>query len=109
MIVELTIWFGALISTVVLFCLAVRWFRFRKWLRLAFAILGIAVLHGIASQLIGPAMRGYLYRTADPEVTFLECPFKGVPNESMLARFRDTGHGGELLRKFDKDWWNYYR
>jgi hypothetical protein len=99
----------ALVSTVVLLFLAVRWGRSRRWPRLTFALVAIAVLHCIAAQLVGPAMRGYLYRTTEPEVTFLECPFKGVPYESMLARYRETGHGAELFRTFQKDRWNYYR
>ena len=66
-------------------------------------------MHSMAAQLVGPAMRAYLYRTADPKVTFLECPFKGLPYESMLARARDTVPGAELFRTFEKDRWNYYR
>jgi len=50
-------------------------------------------------------MRGYLYRTAGPDVAFLECPFKGV----LLARYDETGNGAELVRIFEKDWWDYYR
>lgn len=54
-------------------------------------------------------MRGYLYRTAGPKFTFLECPFKGLSYESMLARSHDTAPGAELFRTFEKDRWNYYR
>ena len=109
MIVEFTVCVGVLIATVGVFFFAVRWCRDRRWLRLTFALVGIAILHGIAAKLVGPAMRGYLYRTADPAVTFLECPFKGVPYESMLAHYQDTGKGAQLFRTFEKDWWNYYR
>lgn len=109
MIIELSICLVALVATGVLLVFAVRWCRSRRWLRLAFALVGIVALHGIAAQLVGPAMRGYLYRTADPEVAFLEYPFKGVPYESMLARSHDTAPGAELFRTFEKDRWNYYR
>jgi hypothetical protein len=109
MIVELTVCLAVLIATVVLFFLAVQWCRSRRWLRLTFVLICIVILHLIAANLVGPAMRGYLYRTADPEVTFLECPFKGVPYESMLVRYREAGNSGELFRTFDKDWWNFYR
>jgi len=109
MTIEFKICVGVLIATVILLIFAVRWYRLHRWLRLAFALVGVAILHGIAARLVGPAMRGYLYRTADPEVTFLECPFKGVPYESMLARYRETGNGVQLFRTFEKEWWNYYR
>ena len=109
MIVELTICLGALVATVVLSFLAVRWCRSSRWLRIAFTLGGIVLLHGAAALLVGPAMRGYLYRTPDPELTFLECPFKGVPYEAMLTRYRKTGNGAELFRTFEKERWNYYR
>src|SRR5687768_4012145 len=101
MIVELTICFGSLVTTAVLLFLVVRYYRSRRWLRLVFALGAIVLLQGAAGWLVGPAMRGYLYRTADPQVTFLECPVKGVPYESMLAHYHDTGNEAQLFRTFE--------
>jgi len=109
MIVEHSVCLVSLVATVVLFYFVVRWRRSGRWLRLMFAVIGIAALNGAAAQLVGPGTRGYLYRTVDPDVTFLECPYKGMRYGSMLARYRETGRGLELFRTFEKDWWNYFR
>ena len=109
MIVERAICLAALIAAVAMAFLAVRWARSRRWLRSSFAIIGIVVLNGAATLLVGPAMRGYLYRMADPNVTFVECPFKGKSYDSMRAQYRDKAPGGDLFRTFDKDQWNYFR
>jgi hypothetical protein len=109
MIVELTFCLAPIVATVVVTFFTFRWWRDRRWRSLALGFATIALMHVIVGSLVGPSMRGYVYRTADANVTFLECPFKGVSYEAMLKRYHE--HGGEkaLYRTFDKDWWNYYR
>lgn len=109
MIVELAIFLTSLGATALLVVLAVRGYRLCRWGRVGFAAIGIGGLQLAGSILFGPQMRGYLYRGADSHVTFLECPFKGVSYESMLARYRATSSGTPLFRTFNQDWWNFYR
>src|SRR5258707_10970116 len=109
MMIELAICFGALIVTIVLAVAAVRSYRRRQPLAITLTILGIVAVHLVGAQLAGPRMRGYSYRTADSGATFLECPFKGVTYDSMLAKNRDAAGGAKLFRTFKQEWWNYYR
>jgi hypothetical protein len=109
MFVELVICVVALVATVALVAFGFRWFRSRQWIRFTSALAGIAVVHFVAALLVGPNMRAYVYSTANPSVTFLECPFKGVSYETMLSKHQASGRGPELFRTFGEDWWNYYR
>jgi hypothetical protein len=109
MSVEFAMFVISLSATAVLIALTVRWCRSRRWGRLAFAVMGVVVLQTVASKLFGPQLRGYLYCTADPQGTFLECPFKGRPYESMLAQYRESKSEAPLFRTFSRDWWNFYR
>lgn len=109
MVIELAICIIALTATVAAAALALRWYRKGQRRRAMFVFVGVLAIHGICPLLVGPRMRGYVYATSDHAVTFLECPFKGVSYESMLSRFQSSGHGTELFRTFDRDWWNYYR
>jgi hypothetical protein len=96
-------------TTAVLVALAVRWCWARRWRQCAFALVGVFVFQAIASTLFGSRWRGYLYCTTDPQVEFLECPFKGRPYELMLAQYRESKTKVPLFRTFSQDWWNFYR
>jgi hypothetical protein len=109
MVVEIAICSTALILTAVLFLFAVRCYRVHRSGRFIILLVGIAIAHLLAFRLAGPQMRGYVYRSVDPEETFYECPFKGISYESMLAKHRIAGSPSPLFRTFGRDWWNFYR
>lgn len=106
---ELIYFLASLIATILLILLAVRSYRLRRLLPLTFAILGFLSLQAASALVLGSKLRGYVYCTVDPEATFLECPFKGLTYERMLAHYRDAKGGTQLFRTFNKDWWNFYR
>lgn len=98
-----------ILATFVLGYFFVRCCRARRWNDVALAIIAMVLLHGVAGWVFGSHMHLYLYRTSDPKVTYLECPFKGVSYQAMLSRFQAEAKGATLYRTFKEDWWNFYR
>ena len=81
----------------------------QHWFQAALALLIIAGVHLVGYSLVGPEMRGYLYRGADDLEAF-ECPFKGLSYGSMLSEVvAKRGSSVPLFRTFEKEWWNFYR